>query len=183
MADDCARMQISWSTWPPPPTCSRKQRSRSTWPPYLRARTCVSFPSATRCNAIQLALTSHGRPGNHQMARQARLHPPPHRRRDQRSRRHKLGIITGPATRLGPRAKARMAHHARYALPLPPSLLLAPYIQPNPPLTFPSPEPQASAPTSAASRSAKRATSAAGSAPATARTTTSPGARGRAPRR
>lgn len=48
------------------------------------------------------------------MARQTSLHPPPHRRRDQRSRGHQMGIVTGSSTRLGSGQEARMADHAGY---------------------------------------------------------------------
>ena len=78
---------------------------------------CTSFRlrRPPQCDGTDLP-----RPGNHQMARQARLHPPPHPRRNQRSRGHEMGSAARPATRLGPRAKTRMAHNARFASPPPP---------------------------------------------------------------
>ena len=137
------------------------------------------FLSAHRCSAM---VTDLLRTGNHQMARQARLHPPPHGRRNQRSRRHKVGVTTRPATRLRPRQEARMAHNAGYAFPSSPCHPHDRRTQ-HGQANLPSPSHQGYARTSAASPLANPATSAAGSAPATARTTTSPGARGRAPRR
>jgi hypothetical protein len=52
------------------------------------------------------------KPGHYQVARQARLHPSPHRRRNQGGRRHQVGSPARPAVRWRPCSEARMAHHA-----------------------------------------------------------------------
>ena len=59
-----------------------------------------SLLTSSKLATIPTTLTMLREIGNRQMARQARLHPPPHPRRDQSRRRHKMGNITGPATRL-----------------------------------------------------------------------------------
>lgn len=55
--------------------------------------------------------------GNRQMARQASLHPPSHRRRDPRSRRHQMGIVARPTTRQRQSQEAGMVDHGRYDIP------------------------------------------------------------------
>lgn len=59
-----------------------------------------SLLTSSKPATIPITLTTLREIGNRQMARQARLHPPPHRRRDQSRRRDKMGNTTGPATRL-----------------------------------------------------------------------------------
>jgi hypothetical protein len=52
--------------------------------------------------------------GHHQVARQARLHPPPHRRRDRGGQQRQRRLIKAPRDRRAARQEARVAGHAGY---------------------------------------------------------------------
>ena len=108
---------------------------------------------------VDLSPIAEGAGGDRQVARQAGVHPPPHRRGDQRGRRRAAGRAARPADRRRARDQAGMAGRS-----------------------------SASAPISAAcrwatSRASPRATTMAGSARAMARTTTRPAASARGRRR
>lgn len=79
----------------------------------------LHFPPTTLVQLLNIICNPLG---NHQMARQARLHSPPHRRRDQRSRRHEMGIAARSAARLRSRPETRVADYAWYDISYPVTL-------------------------------------------------------------
>ena len=112
MANNATRQQISSSTCPHPPTFSHKLKWRSTSLPFPRERT-YGFLFREESSKWQNDLISRNT-GDYKMARQTRLHPPPHRRRNQRSRRHGLAFVTRSSARLRACEETGMVDNAWY---------------------------------------------------------------------